>query len=173
MAPPGPVPVSSERSTPRSRANARTAGTAATRCEAAGMAGLASRPSDVSSPTTVPVSAGVPSSNSTSGAPTLTRSPGLASRRAIRPDCGDGISTTAFSVSTATSGWSSTTWSPSDTCQETSSASCNPSPRSGSAKIVTRKPSRGRPRRRCVRHSGDKSLRAAAMARRCQTRRRE
>jgi hypothetical protein len=34
----------------------------------------------------------------------LTRSPGFAKSRAIRPDCGDGTSTTAFSVSTETNG---------------------------------------------------------------------
>ena len=50
----------------------------------------------------------------------------------MRPLCGEGTSTTALSVSTDTSGWSATTWSPSVTCQATISASSRPSPRSGS-----------------------------------------
>ena len=36
------------------------------------------------------------------------------------PTVGEGISTTAFSVSTDTNGWSTTTWSPSATCQRRS-----------------------------------------------------
>src|SRR6516225_12383341 len=49
----------------------------------------------------------------------------------MRPLSGEGTSTTALSVSTETSGWSATTWSPSLTCQDTISASSRPSPRSG------------------------------------------
>ena len=56
------------------------------------------------SPTTVPVSSCAPSANSTNGAPTLTRSPLAPNRRAMRPLCGEGTSTTALSVSTDTSG---------------------------------------------------------------------
>src|SRR5579875_918276 len=79
----GPLGVSAARSTPSRCANARTAGAALT----AGLAATGSAPrggaaaggaAAASSPTTVPVSARGPSSNSTSGAPTLMRSPGLA-----------------------------------------------------------------------------------------------
>ena len=52
----------------------------------------------------VPVSCSGPSANSTSGAPTFTRSPLAPNRWAMRPLDGDGTSTTALSVSTETSG---------------------------------------------------------------------
>src|SRR6266436_10014847 len=107
-APPGPLAATIFRSTPSRCANARTAGVALTAAAPAGAASAARTGCAVaaaSSPTTVPVSARGPSSNSTRAAPTLTRSPDCAQSRATRPDCGDGTSTTAFSVSTETSGW--------------------------------------------------------------------
>jgi hypothetical protein len=61
------------------------------------------------SPTTVPVSAAPAASKATKGAPIFTISPGAAKSSPIRPELGAGISTTAFSVSTETSGWSATT----------------------------------------------------------------
>jgi DNA-binding transcriptional LysR family regulator len=54
------------------------------------------------SPTIVPVSASVPPPNSTSAAPTLIRSPLAPNFRAMVPLHGEGISTTALSVSTDT-----------------------------------------------------------------------
>jgi hypothetical protein len=60
-------------------------------------------------PTTVPLSSAAAASKTTSGAPILTRSPGAPINSAMRPDWGEGISTTAFSVSTETRGWSVTT----------------------------------------------------------------
>ena len=56
-------------------------------------------------PTTVPASACASAdSNSTSGSPTATRPPVAPCSLTTRADRGDGISTTALSVSTATSG---------------------------------------------------------------------
>ena len=77
--PAGPLAATIFRSTPSRWAKARTAGVALT---AAAPAGAASAEragvgaAAASSPTTVPVSERGPSSNSTSAAPTLTRSPG-------------------------------------------------------------------------------------------------
>src|ERR1700689_2045401 len=51
-----------------------------------------------------------------SGAPTASRSPGLACNSATRPANGTGISTTAFAVSTSTPSWSTATGSPPWTC---------------------------------------------------------
>src|SRR6202043_1360605 len=135
-APPGPLALTSARSIPSRCARARTAGAALTAgaCDANG--GTGGGAAAESSPTIVPVSVRGPSSNSTRGPPTLTLAPGWTHSRAILPSCGEGTSTTAFSVSTETRGWSATTWSPSPTCQATSSASCSPSPRSGSTKTL-------------------------------------
>ncbi len=58
-------------------------------------------------------------------------SPALPWSFAILPLQGEGTSTTAFAVSTDSSGWSTLTVSPSFTCQLTISASCRPSPKSG------------------------------------------
>src|SRR5437899_7533348 len=136
IVPPGPVACTRLRSTSSLRASARTAGrTWRVRAGAGSItvsAAGAAFSSRSSSPTTVPVSSCAPSANSTSGAPTLTRSPLPPNSRAMRPRCGEGTSTTALSVSTETSGWSTTTRSPSLTCQVTISASSRPSPRSGS-----------------------------------------
>src|SRR6266571_2173250 len=64
---------------------------------AGGRAGARAASPRSSSPTTVPVSASAPSAKSTSGAPTLTRSPLPPCSRAMRPACGEGTSTTALS----------------------------------------------------------------------------
>ncbi len=107
MVPSGPLAPTTLRSTPSLPASARTAGLAlAPRASRAGLAGASAFAFSSAgiSPTTVPVSAAAAASNSTSGAPILTISPGSANNRLMRPDWGAGISTTAFSVSTETSG---------------------------------------------------------------------
>src|SRR5262245_34567050 len=133
MLAPGPLPWTRLRSTSSLRASARIAGSTCRPRARVGPAGpsasRAGSPRSIS-PTMVPVSC-PPSLNSTSGAPTLTRSPLAPNIRAIVPLHGDGTSTTALSVSTETSGWLATTWSPSLTNQATISASSRPSPRSG------------------------------------------
>ncbi len=63
--------------------------------------------------------------------PPARRRPCRRARRTV-PATGDGISTVALSVITSASVWSSTTVSPSFTCQATSSTSAMPSPMSGS-----------------------------------------
>src|SRR5690242_6289091 len=78
----------------------------------------------------------------------------------MRPEYGEGTSTTALAVSTATIGWSTLTASPTLTCQRTISASARPSPRSGRLNVAMQAPpssdrafvSRGRslPRQRCA-----------------------
>ena len=102
------------RSIPRRWASARTAGIALTRADrgatafgVATAAGGAVRPG--SRPTSAPVSSAPSPANSTSASPMATRSPGLPWISATRPRSGAGISTTALSVSTETSGWSATT----------------------------------------------------------------
>ena len=60
----------------------------------------------------------------------------------MRPEYGEGTSTTAFAVSIDTSGWSSLTVSPTLTCQPTISASGRPSPRSGRLNVVMKHRSR-------------------------------
>src|SRR5262249_49373727 len=131
----GPLGCTRLRSTSSLRASTRTAGGACGALaweRALGGGGSTLGSWCRNSPTTVPVSVSGPSANSTRGAPTFTRSPLAPNRRAIRPLRGDGTSTTALSVSTESSGWSATTWSPCVTCQATISASARPSPRSGS-----------------------------------------
>jgi hypothetical protein len=70
-------------------------------------------------------------SKTTSSEPTGTMSPGAALRASTRPLTGAGTSTAALSVITSAMIWSSSTRSPTLTCQATTSASTVPSPRSG------------------------------------------
>src|SRR5262245_52620435 len=76
-----------------------------------------------------PASSASPMTTSTS--PTWIFWPAAAARRKTMPARGAGISTTALSVSTSTSGWSGRTRSPSWTSQRTISPSWIPSPTSG------------------------------------------
>ena len=73
-------------------------------------------------------------SNVTSGAPTAMSSPSDPCTIRITPANGDGISTTAFAVSTSTSGWFSSTVAPSADSHRTILPSSSPSPRSGMTK---------------------------------------
>src|SRR3569833_180089 len=57
----------------------------------------------------------------------------------MRPEYGEGTSTTALAVSTATIGWSTLTVSPTLTCQRTISASARPSPRSGRLNVAMKR----------------------------------
>src|SRR5882724_713001 len=117
MRPPGPVPATVVRSTPRSRASFRTAGAAF------------GRPMLVA-PTEGPAPPGA-SSRTTRIWPTFTMSPGTKARETTWPATGEGSSTRALSVWTSTRGWSRTTVSPGPTSQETISPSSRPSPTSG------------------------------------------
>src|SRR5262249_38295903 len=76
-----------------------------------------------------PASSASPMTTSTS--PTWIFWPAAVARRKTTPARGAGISTTALSVSTSTSGWSGRTRSPSWTSQRTISPSWIPSPTSG------------------------------------------
>ena len=69
------------------------------------------------------------------GPPTANISPGSPRRSTTLPETGEVISTVALSVITSTSGWSSSTRSPTATCQATISASAVPSPTSGRRKV--------------------------------------
>ena len=113
ITPLGPEGLTRARSTPLRRASARTAGVALTPTAApARSAAVASsaRCSEAGiSPTTVPASVAAASWKVTSGAPTLTMSPAAPNSSPMRPERGEGTSTTALSVSTETSGWSATT----------------------------------------------------------------
>ena len=71
-----------------------------------------------------------PSSTTRSTSPTEITAPTSPPRATTVPVTGAGISTTALSVSISTTGWSSTTWSPTATSHDTISASVNPSPMS-------------------------------------------
>lgn len=132
------------RSTDSLRASARTAGVALMPCAPPGPSGASGAAASASTcvptftaPTTVPASSwALPApSKPTSGAPRWTISPGCANSLATWPLNGDGISTMALAVSTDSSGWSAATLSPGLTCHAMISASCNPSPRSGSLKV--------------------------------------
>src|ERR1700694_3417695 len=70
-------------------------------------------------------------SNTISGEPTATFSPGAPVIDTTRPLTGAGTSTAALSVITSTISWSSVTASPGLACQATISASTVPSPKSG------------------------------------------
>src|SRR5882757_6795380 len=70
-------------------------------------------------------------SNTISGEPTATLSPGSPEIDTTRPLTGAGTSTAALSVMTSTMTWSSLTESPGLVCQATISASTVPSPKSG------------------------------------------
>src|SRR5580658_5368010 len=80
---------------------------------------------------------GTPSTvNSTSGAPISMRSPGWACSAVMVPLTGEGTSTTALDVSTASIGASTSIRSPTCTCHRSTSASDKPSPRSGNLNTV-------------------------------------
>src|SRR5581483_10059532 len=123
--PPGPVPATVARSTPRSTASLRTAGAAFGRPppgepgpaggDAAGEPGpaggdTAGEPGEVAG--NVPAA-----SRTTSSWPTFTMSPAAKRSDTTCPATGDGSSTSALSVWTSTSGWSRTTVSPGPTSQ--------------------------------------------------------
>ena len=145
ITPSAPDGVTMARSTPSLRAKALTAGMARTPAPACSRELGASRITCVpvaTAPTMEPApsSSSPAPSNPTSGDPIWTISPTLANSRSMRAACGEGISTTAFAVSTASKGSSTATVWPDCTRHSTTSASCKPSPRSGSRKIFITPP---------------------------------
>src|SRR5580658_516104 len=144
--PPGPEPVTFDRSIPRSLANRRRYGDATTRPAAgvpeAGGGGVAeggggpfggAGAAEVAGAGDFAEGAVPPGSGSmvTSIPPTLTFSPTCAWILAMTPFFGEEISTFALSVSTLTRGASSAIGSPSFTNHWTTSPSATPSPMSG------------------------------------------
>jgi hypothetical protein len=83
----------------------------------------------------VPLGPDAPTSNTISGEPTATFSPGAPVTETTLPLTGAGTSTAALSVITSTMIWSSATVAPGAVCQAMISASTVPSPRSGILKM--------------------------------------
>ena len=134
--PPGPVPSTVARSTPSSFASLRTIGNAWARDGGAAGGASSSDPTigsgaapDGRSGSSPQVSPGSPMTASNASTSIVVPSPAPWCRRV--PANGEGISTTALSVSISTRGSSSATASPTATCQETTTASVSPSPMSG------------------------------------------
>ena len=106
------------------------------------------------------------------GRPTSTVVPASASNAVTVPANGLGSSTTAFSVSTSAMGWFNVMTSPTATNHETSSASVNPSPRSGRRNccvLIWRVI--GPPHRECDRRRAGSDLRAWPAGMACRNRR--
>ena len=149
--PPGPLPVIVPRSTPRLRASARVDGVASGRfTDGAGRS--------------VTAVADVPSSTTMSTSPTEITEPTSPPRATTVPVTGAGISTTALSVSISTTGWSSTTRSPTATSHLTTSASVSPSPMSANRNscCTVKTPRCGGWRRRRGRRTGRSGPRRGA-----------
>src|SRR4051794_24505292 len=145
MRPWGPLPSTSSRATPSSRARRRVAGAASggpearaapgaagTRAPAGGTAAAGGAAGRARAEPGRPLPAAAVGSSTTSGAPTSTLSPSAAHSRVTTPVAGDGRTTIALSVWTSTRSWCSLTWSPTATRQATTSAVAIPSPTSGS-----------------------------------------
>ena len=146
-----PDPFTASISTPRSRASLRTGGVASARAGCSGWSGASSSrrpilrflrrfdpPSSGPYPTRTSLRPVFGASSVVSTVmivePTATFAPTSPKIFSTVPAKGDGISTSAFSVSTSTIGWFSSIVSPSFTSHCTISASVSPSPRSGSLK---------------------------------------
>ncbi len=183
--PPGPVPVTTARSTESSCAIRRTTGVACTRsgraaaetcnrlllgwstAAAAGF-GACNNLSLGASPARADASLGSPMTTST--APTGATSPSATTMRSTVPAYGEGTSTVALSVWISTSGSSSAISCPSVTSQRAISPSVRPSPRSGSlnslAIATCASPGTGRLRSRQRRPRSTSIAKAASAMRR-------
>ena len=134
--PPGPVPVTAERSTPSAAATRAATGETLTPSGAA--AGAAGASEGALPFPSAAAEALAPASIRAITWPTVTVSPASARISVIVPLAGAGSSTSTLSVEISTIVWPSETWSPGATCQSRSVPSVTDSPASGVTMSITR-----------------------------------